>query len=330
MALKPKTALFAILALLLVAHGGQAMALDKVSVQLMWFNQAQFAGVYMAHDMGIYKKYGLDVDIRRGGPTVLPLNLLEKGDCDFAIAWLSEAIVKKEKGVKLLHLAQVVQKSAVLLVALKNTGIKTLQDLRNKRVGMWGGLLGLPPKAMLRSEAVAVDVVPQNSTMVLLTSGAVAAASAMRYNELHVLYQMGVDFDQMRIFDLTDYGINFPEDGIYAMQKTWDANPDMCRRFVQATLEGWQTVFTNPEKALESVMKRVTADQSSTNIAHQKWMLDTMKGLVKPRPDTQLGHLSPDDFNQTNQGLSRQGLINMPISWKGFSVPAWSDKNENP
>ncbi len=323
MAILPRTAAAAALVVLLFLVCGSAMALDKVSVQLMWVNQAQFAGVYMAQDQGIYGKYGLEVDIRKGGPTVVPLDLLAQGKCDFAIAWLSEAIVKKEKGVKLLHLAQLVQKSAVLLVALKKSGVKELKDLRLKRVGMWGGLLSLSPKAMLRSEAVAVDVAPQGSTMVLLTSGAVAAASAMRYNELHVLYQMGVDFDQMQIFDLADYGTNFPEDGIYTMQKTWDKNPDMCRRFVAATLEGWGLAFEQPEKALEGVMKRVEADQSSTNRAHQKWMLDTMRGLIMPRRDTTMGMLNPEDFNQTNNGLSRQGLIDMPVVWQGFSVPAW-------
>lgn len=326
MAMMPRTTAAIAAIVLSMFFCGTAQALDKVSVQLMWFNQAQFAGVYMAHDQGIYKKYGLEVEMSRGGPTVVPLDLLAQGKCDFAIAWLSSAIVQKKKGVKLLHLAQVVQKSAVLLVALKKTGVKNLQDLRLKRVGMWGGLLALSPKAMLRSEAVAIDVVPQGSTMVLLTSGAVAAASAMRYNELHVLYQMGVDFDQMRIFDLADYGINFPEDGLYTMQKTWDKNPDMCRRFVRATLEGWRMAFDQPTKALECVMKRVEADQTSTNRAHQRWMFNTMQGLILPRPDTKMGRLSPEDFNQTNQSLSRQGLIDMPITWEGFCVPAWRDQ----
>lgn len=50
----------------------QAMAADKVTLQLKWVTQAQFAGYYVAKDKGFYKEEGLDVDIKPGGPDIAP------------------------------------------------------------------------------------------------------------------------------------------------------------------------------------------------------------------------------------------------------------------
>lgn len=299
-------------------------ALDKVSVRLVWVHQAQSAGFYMAQDQGVYRAHGLEVDIKPGGPGISFLKEITQGRCDFAGAWLSAAIEARTQGVPLLHLAQVIQRSALLLVAFKCKGFKTIKDLNGRRVGLWENQFSLAPFALFKRDKIKVKETPQNTSMAPLLNGALDAASAMRYNEYHQLYQAGVDPDQLVVFDFAEMGLNFPEDGIYALESTWRKKPDMCRRFVQATLEGWRRAFAQPEKALDAVMRRVGQSNLASNKSHQRWMLKVMKEIITHRVSIQnLGYLDPQDFAMVNQVLIDKNIITSPVSLGQFAMPAW-------
>lgn len=301
-----------------------ALALDKVKLQLQWVHRAQFAGFYMAQDMGLYKKAGLEVEIKPGGPGIDPLGELAALRCDFATAWLSQAILLKGKDVPLLHLAQLMQHSALLLVTWADSDIESIQDLQGKRVGLWRKQFALAPRALFHREGISVEEVPQRVTMTPFLERAVDAASAMRYDEYNQIYQAGIDLDQLRIFDFVELGLNFPEDGIYTLAHTWRERPDVCRRFVAASLKGWHLAFAQPEMALKSVMRRIDPAQLTSNIAHQRWMLNSMQKLITSRVgQTLMGHLASYDLLLVNQVLIKQGYLKEPIKAEGFVVEAW-------
>src|ERR1700740_1805962 len=67
---------------------GAAHADDKVTLQLKWVTQAQFAGYYVAKDKGFYKAEGLDVTIKPGGPDVAPEQVLAGGGGDVVVDWM--------------------------------------------------------------------------------------------------------------------------------------------------------------------------------------------------------------------------------------------------
>ena len=301
-----------------------AQALDKVSVRLIWVHQAQFAGFYVAQDQGLYRAQGLEVDIKPGGPGVSFLQEITQGRCDFAGAWLSAAIEARAQGVRLVHLAQIIQRSALLLVAFKYKGFKSIKDLNGRRVGLWENQFSLAPFALFQREKIKVKETPQNVSMAPLLNGTLDAASAMRYNEYHQLYQAGVDPDQLVVFDFAKMGLNFPEDGLYALESLWRKKPEVCRRFVRATLDGWRLAFAQPEKALASVMRRVDQANLASNISHQRWMLKVMQEIITHRVSLQsLGYLDPQDFAVVNQVLMEKNLIKTPVSVWDFAAPAW-------
>ncbi len=301
-------------------------ALDKVRLQLQWVHQAQFAGYYLAQDQGLYKKAGLEVDIRPGGPGIDPLGDLAALRCDFATSWLSQALLLRGRMVPLVHLAQIMQRSALLLVTWADSGIESIQDLDGKRVGLWRKQFALAPRALFHREGISVDEVQQRVTMAPFLARAVDAASAMLYNEYNQLYQAGIDLDQLRIFDFVELGLNFPEDGIYTLEQTWQKRPQVCRRFVRASIEGWRLAFEQPELALKAVMKRVDAAHLASNIAHQRWMLNSMQKLITNRVGTALiGQLAPYDLKFVNEVLVRQGFLAEPADVEGFVAQAWRE-----
>ena len=297
---------------------------DKVSLGLVWVHQAQFAGYYMAKDHGIYRKYNLDVDLRPGGPGIQHLKNLTSGKLDFCSIWLSGAIEARSQGVPLVNLAQILQRSALLLVTDIDSGIETLKDLDGRTVGLWGAQFSLAPLALFRREGIQPRVVNQNVSISPFLRGAVDAAAAMRYNEYHQIYQAGMDFNIIRVFDLAKLGMNFPEDGLYAMESTWRDRRDVCRRFVQASLEGWRMAISQPELALNAIMARVAADKLATNRPHQAWMLkiinqNVMYGVKKG----DMGRLSPQDYQLVGRVLQERKIIDNIPPIDEFSVPAW-------
>lgn len=306
----------------LVTWSGSARALDKVSLQLHWVHQAQFAGFYMAQDSGLYKEAGLEVEIIPGGPGIDPLDNLRDGKCDFATAWLIGAVECRAKGTPFVLLAQLIQRSAMLLVTFEDRDIDSIKEMESQRVGMWGGHFNILPRALFKRENVKIRRIPQNVSMAPLLEHAVDVASAMYYNEYHQLYQAGVDYDELKVFEFANLGLNFPEDGIYTMQKFRQSKPDICRRFVQASLQGWRLTFKNPKRALQLVMQRVGAANLASNTAHQRWMLKAMQELISYRVGQQgLGELSSVDFRLVNKVLTDQGLISAPVEMDTFYRP---------
>src|SRR5215218_10144956 len=111
---------------------------DKVTIQLKWVTQAQFAGYYVAKDEGFYKEAGLDVEIKPGGPDIAPPQVIAGGGADVIVDWMPSALASREKGVPLVNIAQVYKRSGMQLTCRKDTGIvEPKKDFPGKTLGVW-------------------------------------------------------------------------------------------------------------------------------------------------------------------------------------------------
>src|SRR6201986_4316052 len=115
---------------------GAAHADDKVTLQLKWVTQAQFAGYYVAKDKGFYKDEKLDVTIKAGSPDVAPPQVIAGGGADVVIDWMPSALATREKGIALVNIAQVVKRSGMELTCRKDSVGKTPADFKGKTLGV--------------------------------------------------------------------------------------------------------------------------------------------------------------------------------------------------
>jgi len=283
-----------------------------------WIPQAQFAGFIIAYEKGIYKKYGLDVELLTGGPTRSSLDWLTEKKTDLADAWLTSALQVRDKNVKLVNICQLIQKSALMLVAKKGKGINSLSDMNGKKVALWQKDFQIQANALFEKYQLRVKPYPLSETQDIFIRDVVDVTSVMLYNEYHLLKNFGYDDSDLIIFRFQDYDLNFPEDGIYVLDDFYKQNKKACDDFITATLEGWRYAFEHENETLQLVMKYLTKAKYAANEMHQRWMLRQMNKLFQPESGQKLGELSEHDFDNVVQILKESKNIHSNIQYKEF------------
>ena len=286
-----------------------AAPLTSVRIALQWLPQSQFAGFYMARDHGFYRDAGLDVTLIHTGPGPSSLDFLSRGDADFATTFLSDAIVAAEQ-FELVNVAQLSQRSSLMLVGLKEMGIHQPADLDGKPVSYWQTAFSASFEAFFRQQHVRPVAVPQHYSINLFLRRGVAACAAMQYNEYHRIYQAGIDYDEVTVFRMGDYGLGFPEDGIYSTAGFARQHPEVCRALRRATLAGWEYARAHPDEVVDTVLRESKQADVPANRPHTRWMLTHLLASIFPPDDpAPTGALKPHDYQAAARPLKKAGLI---------------------
>ncbi len=139
----------------------------------------------------------------------------------------------------------------------------------------------------------------------------------MWYNEYHTILNSGLNADELVCFFPADYGVNFPEDGIYMTQTAYSKNPEAACAFAKASIEGWLYAFEHPQEAIASTIAHMQRVRLPANTAHQTWMLNALKASILPEGAGPAGRLDRKDYEFTAQELKKAGIIK--------SFPAYAD-----
>lgn len=314
-----------VLFLCLFAAPALCQDLQPVSFLPQWTPQAQFAGYYVAIQKGFYQRRGIDLRLLAGGPDSPPADMLLCRKTDFTTMFLSDAIKLASKGMGIVNVAQIGQKSGFMLVARKSSGILSPKDLNGKRVSIWSDFQ-VQPLAFFRKHQIEATLIPQTYTINLFLRGGVDAACAMWYNEYHTLLNSGVNADELTTFFFNEHGLNFPEDGIYCLNETLEKDNRICRNVVGASLEGWRYAFEHPNEALDIVMIYAQQAHVGTNRVHQQWMLDRIRDIsVTGDSNIPMGTLSSEGFHTVASALKSGAMIDDIPNFKEFYVPCLDD-----
>ena len=196
-----------------LAARGRAQAADKLTLQLKWVAQAQFAGYYVAQAKGFYKAAGLDVTIKPGGPDINPSQVLAGGGADVIIDWMPAALAAREKGVPQVNIAQVFQRSGMELTCRKDSGVRTPADFKGKTLGVWFAGNEYPFLAWMANSTIRPTAAPNGVTVLKqgfnvdpLLQKQAACISTMTYNEYWQLIEAGMKPSQLIVFKYRERG----------------------------------------------------------------------------------------------------------------------------
>ncbi|MCF7708537.1 MAG: ABC transporter substrate-binding protein [Verrucomicrobia bacterium] len=325
----PTDCLYLILAVLMLAgldkiafaQGEVAGAgLSKVRVALQWLPQSQFAGYYMARDKGFYREAGLDVELIHTGPGPSALDYLAQDKADFATLFLTDAIAYARDPVPLANVAQFVRRSNLMLVAWKDMGIEKPADLNGRRVSHWQGTFSIAFTAFFRQHDIQPEILPQHHSVNLFLRRGVTTCSAMLYNEYHRIYQAGIDYDKLTLFKMRDYGLGFPEDGLYTTAERLERNPKQCLALRRATIEGWDYARRYPEEVIDAVLREAHRSGVPANRPHSQWMLEhILESIFPPDYKGEPGRLDEETYRDTVDSLKAAEMIQSAPAFEEFA-----------
>jgi NitT/TauT family transport system substrate-binding protein len=310
----------------LATAGSSSHKATKITVQLKWVTQAQFAGFYAAQANGYYKQAGLDVNLKLGGPDIVPEQVVLGGQAEFGVDWLPSLFSNRDQGNDLVNIAQVYARSGTTEVTFKKSGINSIAQMKGKKYGVWifgnefeqqAALVkaGLDPKKD-------VTLVKQNFDMVAFLKGEIDAASAMTYNELAQvletknpatgkLYTMA----DLKVFKMSDIGTGMLQDGIFT-KGSWiksPANQATAVKFLTATFRGWAYCRDHAKACVATVVKQGTALPAG----HQAWQMNEVNALIWPNR-LGIGVMDPLQWKQTNSIATKFKVIKKPATMASY------------
>jgi NitT/TauT family transport system substrate-binding protein len=287
-----------------------AAAQERVTLQLKWVTQAQFAGYYVAKDKGFYKAEGIDITIKPGGPDIAPPQVIAGGGADVIIEWMPAALAAREKGVPLVNIAQPFKRSGMMLTCRKDAGVATPADFKDKTLGVWffGNeypFMAWMAKLGLKTDGSAggVKVIKQGFNVDPIIQKQAACVSTMTYNEYWQVIDAGLKPDDLAVFNYTDQGVSTMEDGLYALEGKL-ADPAFTARmakFVKASMKGWDYARANPDEAAKIVLDNDASGAQKE--PHQKRMMGEINKLTAGSN----GKLDPADYERTVATLMGAG-----------------------
>lgn len=295
-----------------IPAGGQT----KFVFAPQWVAQAQFAGYYVAKDLGFYEEEGLDVEIRHPYSTQSLEERVRSGECQAYSMFLTEAMELVDKGIPIVNILQTSMNSSLVIVS--RYGADPL-ELHNAKIINWRAGFGQIAKCMAMRESLDYQWITASSSINLFVAGAVDATLATSYNEYYQLLQTGLVSPEKGVYRFSEHGYNIQEDGVYMTAAEYRKDRDSAERFVQASRRGWEWAAEHPDETLEIVMKYVREFRIPTNEVLQRLMLEEVLRLqLDPDSGNRDFRLRPDMVKLAGTMMLEAGIIKQKVTFESM------------
>jgi len=305
---------FAVAALWAALPG--ARALDKVTLGTDWKAEAEHGGYYQALATGIYKRHGIDLVLRQGGPQVNQSQLLAAGRLDFSIA--SNSFIPLnflENDIPMVAVAALFQKDPAVLIAHKGVGNDSLAALKGKpimiggdtRVGWWLFL-----KAKFGYSDDQIRTYDFNIAPFLANKQAVQQGYLT--SEPFLIEKAG---ETPNVFLIADQGYTSYASLLETSQKLVRDNPDLVQRFVNASIEGWYSYIYGDPKPGNDLIKQDNPEESDDLLAYARAKMKEY-GIVDSGESEKegIGAMTDARWKDFFDVMSQQGLYPKDMNYR--------------
>jgi len=300
---------------------GLAAADDKVTFGTDWKAQAEHGGFYQAIATGLYKKHGLDVTLRPGGPQVNHAQLLAAGRLDFNMtpdSFGSYNFVREN--IPMIAVAALFQKDPKVLISHPGVGNDSLPALKGKpimigsdtRAGVW---LFLKARYGYTDDQIR----PYNFNAAPFLADKNATQQGYLSSEPYVIEHQG---EKPVVHLIADYGYTSYAAIVQTSVKLVRENPDLVQRFVDASIEGWYGYIYGDPSPANALIKKDNPEMTDDLIAYGRAKL-TERGIVDSGDSLTLGigAMSEARWKDFFDVMSSQGLYPPTMDWrKAFTM----------
>ena len=241
---------------LLFAMSGAASAATAITFQLNWTAGGANAGFAAAVAEGFYKQADLDVQLVEGNGSGNTAQLVANNRSQLAYADAVAVSQLIAKGAPMKVLSTIYQSNPNEVSALKKTNIKSIKDLVGKKIGVPSGSsqttmlpLFLKANGLKESDVTLINMPPTSMVPALLQGQVDAILGSIDAYQI----QLEAQGAELTNFRFADYGVPTVSTSIFASNAYIQANPDVLKKFIAASLKGWSFALDNPEKAVKAL-----------------------------------------------------------------------------
>ena len=301
--------------LLIQIINAEEKLLKKVSLQLSWLNQFQFAGYYVAKEKGFYKELGLDVEIK---PFEFGIDIpksVNDGKIDFAVG-RETLILEKVKNSNIVALYALFQSTPLILMTTKESGINHINDFSNKKIMTTiDDASEVSLKAMITSNKVKLEnltFLKHTHNIDDLINKNTDVISAYISKSPFTLQKKGVEYN---IFDPKKYGFDMYSDLLYTNQDLIDNDLNTVLSFKKASLKGWEYAYSNIEESAEIIFKKYNSEKlEKDELVYEGNELKKLSYFKTVK----LGEINKDKLQRIYDLYNVMGLVPTPINFDKF------------
>ncbi|ADG93857.1 diguanylate cyclase with PAS/PAC sensor [Arcobacter nitrofigilis DSM 7299] len=249
---------------------------EKVTLQLKWFHQFQFAGYYAAKEKGFYKDVGLDVEIKQRDLKYNNIEEVVKGKAQYGVSD-SILILYKAHAEPVVIVSPIFQHSASALISLKNSGINSPYDLEGKNVLFYpNDTDGFAILAMLQKLKIKPNFIREREKddYLKLLDKKVDASPVYLSNEPFYFKKNNIDIN---IINPSNYGFDFYGDILFTSENEAKNHPQRVKKFKEATLKGWNYALEHQEEIIQLIHNKYN---SSKSVEHLRYEAKAIEKLI--------------------------------------------------
>ena len=249
--------------------------LVKIAVMLDWTANTNHTGLYVAKEKGYFAEQGFDVEILQAGDPG-PAQLIAAGKLDFGVSYQEEVTLARASGVPLVSLAAVIQHNTSGFASLKEANLLRPRDLEGKRYGGWGS-----PAEHAVVEAVMKKDGGDPAKVEFIDIGAVDFFAVIGKSvDFTWIFQgwdgirAGLEKTPVNIIMLKDFdeALDYYTPVIITSEEMIKEKPDLVRKFMTATSQGYEDAIVHPDEAADILLKYAPELDAELVKASQRWL----------------------------------------------------------
>jgi signal transduction histidine kinase/ABC-type nitrate/sulfonate/bicarbonate transport system substrate-binding protein len=306
---------FLFVLIILLTQSIYAKELKKVTLQLSWFDQFQFAGYYMAKQKGFYEDLGLDVEIKPFEFGVDIPKSVNDGKIDFAVG-RETLILERIKNPNIVALYALFQSTPLVLLSTKESGINSINDFSNKRIMTTiDDASEVSLKAMITSNKVKIEnltFLKHTHNIDDLVNKKTDVISAYISKAPFWLQKEGIDYN---IFDPKKYGFDMYSDMLYTNQNLINYDLNTVLLFKKASLKGWEYAYANPQESVDVILNNYNGQNlQKDELLYEERELKKLSYFKT----SNLGEIRKDKIQRIYDLYNVMGLVPSPINIDKF------------
>lgn len=306
----------------LALGAASADAAQKVRLHTDWKMEVSgdIPPFFLGVAKGYYKAEGLDVEILDGTGSGDAVKVMAAGSYEFGFADFGSLIMGRIQGAKIKAVMGLLQQGGGAFLYMKDSGIRSLKDLKGKTISMSpGGSEDASVRALMAKNGLRMDdfkwTYMPGMGKVFAVLGGKADATGTLWNKMVPLME-AKSGKKVGYFSFADHGVNILHKGIFVNTDYLAKNPDTVRRFVRATQRAWLDAQKNPGPAVDAFLKSFPKQQKDKPMFMQVMQLSLKMMGTANTQGKPLGWMSEKDWES-----SQKVLVDFTPGMTGKALP---------